>query len=116
MIPVGPMPVLPMGGDDSLDALRRATGKDGARMAARELTVTFLTQLLQAMRKTVPESDLLPRSESREVYDGMFDRAVAGAVAAGDPFGLEHRLAGAGFKGSRETVDTSNGEKSRRPR
>ncbi len=65
-----------------------ATAAGGPMQAARELEVTFLTQLIQAMRKTVPESDWLPRSPEKDVYDGAFDRSVAEAISARDPLGM----------------------------
>ena len=61
---------------------------DGVAQAARQLEVTFLTQLLQAMRKTVPESDFLPKSPERDIYNGAFDTQAAEALAAQDPLGL----------------------------
>lgn len=73
----------------------------GTEQAAKQLEVTFLTQLLQAMRKTVPESDFLPKSPERDVYNGAFDTAVAEALAARDPLGLVQSLgAGAGSSSS----------------
>ena len=71
-----------------LDAIRRMPAGKARAAAAGELEVMFLTQLLAAMRKTVPESDFLPRSPARNVYEGVFDRAVAEAVALTDPLGL----------------------------
>lgn len=61
-------------------------------MAARELGVTFLTQLLGAMRRTIPDAGLLPRSPSRDVLEGVFDRAVAESMSRSDPLGLGTRL------------------------
>jgi Rod binding domain-containing protein len=74
--------------DGRLEALRAARPDQARAGAARELEAFFLAQLLAAMRKTVPESDFLPRAPSRTVYDGMFDRAVADAMAERDPLGL----------------------------
>lgn len=68
--------------------------------AAKQVQVTFMTQLLSAMRKTVPESDFLPKSAERDVYDGEFDRAVAEALAARDPLGLVQQLAPRGAASS----------------
>jgi Rod binding domain-containing protein len=83
---------------DGLLAALPAARPDQARVgAARELEALFLAQLLAAMRKTVPESDFLPRSPSRTVYDGMFDQAVADAMAERDPLGLVHTI-GEGLK------------------
>jgi Rod binding domain-containing protein len=89
----------PVGDPDQarLDAVRRMPEGAARKAAAGELGVMFMTELLSAMRKTVPESDFLPRSPARSIYEGAFDRAVAQALAAGDPLGLAERL-GAGLK------------------
>jgi hypothetical protein len=74
-----------------VDAIRRMGAERGRDAAARELQVALFTQLLEAMRKTLPENSLLPRSPARDVYDGLFDRELANALATGDPLGLvEH--------------------------
>jgi Rod binding domain-containing protein len=90
---------LPLGDPDAarLDAVRRLPEGAARRAAAVELQVMFMTELLSAMRKTVPESDFLPRSPARSIYEGTFDRAVAQAIAARDPLGLVERL-GQGLK------------------
>lgn len=71
---------------------RLPTGTGSTPHVARELETIFLTQLLQVMRKTVPQSDFLPKSAERDVYDGMFDRTVAEAMASQDPLGFERAL------------------------
>jgi hypothetical protein len=77
----------------ALEAARAGGDEPTARaMAARELCVTFLTELIGAMRKTVPDAGLLPRAPSRDVLEGVFDRAMAETMARGDPLGLERRL------------------------
>ena len=90
---------LPPGDADRarLDAIRRLPEGAARKQAAVELEALFLTQLLSAMRKTVPEDDFLPRSPSRSVYEGAFDQAVARALAARDPLGLVETL-GRGLK------------------
>lgn len=77
-----------------LDALKRSAPGVARREAARQVETLFLSQLIRAMRKTVPENTFLPRSPSRDVYEGMFDRSVAEAVGRGDPLGLVERLGG----------------------
>ncbi len=107
---VAPVPLLPIDpGDGRLEAIRRAPGAAGPAAAARELEVVFVTELLQAMRRTVPEDDFLPRSPSRDVYDGLFDRAVAEAMAASDPFGLVRAVDGAGLKIPANRADAASG-------
>jgi len=108
---------LPLGAADMdggrIDALRRSRpGAAGARRAAaEELQVIFLTQLMQAMRRTIPKSDLLPESPARSVYEGTFDRAVAGAMAARDPLGLVRTLGGEpGLKITSHRADTVTGD------
>jgi hypothetical protein len=61
-----------------------------ARQAAvKELAITFVSELVAAMRRTVPTSDFLPPSPARAVYEGTFDRAFARALTARDALGLE---------------------------
>jgi Rod binding domain-containing protein len=79
-----------------LAALARTPPGAARREAANELQVVFLTQLIRALRATVPESDFLPRAPSRDIYDGVFDRAVAEAMARTDPLGLVRQLGGGG--------------------
>jgi len=94
--------------DGRIEALRRAPR--GA--TAAELQVMFLTQLLRAMRRTVPEGDFLPRSPARTVYEGMFDRTLADALAARDPLGLVRALAEApGLKIPDDPADTAVGNR-----
>ena len=68
------------------------TGRTTTQKVTRELETVFLTQLLQTMRKTVPQSDFLPKSAERDVYDGMFDRTIAETIAKQDPLGFDRSL------------------------
>ena len=97
---------LPVGDPDAarIDAVRRLPEAEARRAAAVELQTMFMTELLSAMRKTVPEDDFLPRSPARSVYEGTFDRAVAQAIAARDPLGLVAML-GRGLKEGTGSAD-----------
>jgi Rod binding domain-containing protein len=117
--PLGPVARTPLGADDAdagrLDAIRRLPKGGAPAAAAKELEVMFLTQLMQAMRKTIPENDYLPASPARNVYEGAFDRSVAESMAAGDPFGIVRALTGsggqsAGLKVAPEGTDTVAGQ------
>jgi Rod binding domain-containing protein len=99
LLPTLPPAALSDGTDARIERLRRAPGDRARTEAARELEVTFLTEMLGAMRKTVPESDFLPRAPSRDVYDGLFDRAVAEAMATRDPLGVVKAMADADASG-----------------
>ncbi|MCW5893730.1 MAG: rod-binding protein [bacterium] len=83
-----------------------------AQAAARELGTVFLTQLIGALRKTVPDAGLFPRSEARTVFEGAFDRTMAEVLGEGDPFGLVKAMAppGAGLKVSGPSADSSGGQ------
>lgn len=82
-----------LAGEVDTTRLRAGTEPEARRAAAVALQVTLFSQLLAAMRSTVPESGLLPRSASRTTYEGMFDRSIAENLAAEDPLGLVARLA-----------------------
>lgn len=96
-----------------LDALKRSAPGLARREAARQLETLFVTQLLRAMRKTVPENTFLPRSPARDVYEGMFDQSVAESVSRGDPLGLIRSLGG-GLKDFTGPADTGVGDQKRR--
>jgi Rod binding domain-containing protein len=103
---------LPLADPDEgrIAALRRAPAGETQPAAMKELEVVFLSQLLAAMRKTVPESDFLPRAAAHTVYEGMFDRTVAETMAQGDPLGLVER-AGDGLKIRDERADRPAGNR-----
>jgi len=103
-------PVVPVDPDDvRLRALERQPAAKAAPAAAKEVEVLFLTQLLRAMRKTIPENDLLPRSPARDVYEGVFDRTVAASMAERDPLGMVHSI-GEALKPGPEPADTAVGD------
>jgi len=84
---------VPRGLDDGrLAAIERMGPAEGRRAAARELGEVFFTQLVAALRQTLPEG-LFPRVPGRDVYESLFDRQLAQALAAEDPLGLVERLA-----------------------
>jgi flagellar protein FlgJ len=91
---IASVPLVPGAADDGrLDALRRLPENEAAKKkAAGELQAIFLTQLLRAMRRTIPENDLLPKSPARKTYEDSFDETVARALAQGDPLGMVRRL------------------------
>jgi Rod binding domain-containing protein len=87
--------------DGRLETIQRMDAERGRVAAARELQVAFFTQLIEALRRTVPEDSedsLLPRSPTRDVYDGLFDRELASMLVANDPLGLVARLGEGGEK------------------
>lgn len=57
-------------------------------MALRELEHFFLYTMLREMRKTVPENSLFEKGSSMNVYQDMFDDAIAGHMADSGQFGL----------------------------
>jgi Rod binding domain-containing protein len=84
---------VPRGLDDGrLAAIERMGAAEGRRAAARELGEVFFMQLVAALRQTLPDG-LFPQVPGRDVYEGMFDRQLAQALAAEDPLGLVERLA-----------------------
>ena len=87
--------------DGRLDTIQRMDAERGRVAAARELQLAFFTQLIEALRRTLPEDSedsLLPRSSTRDVYDGLFDRELASMLVANDPLGLVARLGDGGEK------------------
>ena len=48
----------------------------------------FLQQMMAAMRKTIPESESMPRGYANDMYDGMMDQAIAKSGSKQAPLGL----------------------------
>jgi len=69
-------------------------GKTSAKDAARMFEGMLMTQLFQAMRKTVPHSELFgDNSQARTTYEYLLDQAVMEhAVTSGKGWGLSDRL------------------------
>ncbi|MBI5137088.1 MAG: rod-binding protein [Nitrospirae bacterium] len=60
--------------------------------AAKEMEALFVTQLIKAMRQTVPESGLMSGGRGEELARTMQDDAMGKAVAAAGGIGLSRQL------------------------
>lgn len=89
------LPLLDATDDGRLESLRRMDGPRARAAAVQELEVVFLTQLVEALRRTLPDGALFPKTPGSDVYEGLFDREMATALAERDPLGMAAQL-GAG--------------------
>ncbi len=60
--------------------------------AAKEMEALFITQLLKAMRKTVPDSGALSGGRGGELARSMQDESIGKSMAARGGFGLAEQL------------------------
>lgn len=58
------------------------------QVALEELEHHFAYTLLREMRKTVPESGLLKKSQAEEMHEEMLDDALSGAMAKTGQLGI----------------------------
>ena len=72
---------------------RRLAGKKPIEIA-REFEAVLLAQVIGAMRRTVPDSDMLEASANRKMLDGAFDHEVARSLAAKGGLGIAEQLVG----------------------
>ncbi len=78
-------------------ATPRTTDVPDAKQAhdvARDLEALLVTQLITAMRRTVPESEMLQSSASRRTLDGAFDHELARALVADGSLGFAKQIEG----------------------
>jgi len=78
----------PLGIDDTA----RLRGKNPEEVA-REFEAILFTQMISAMRKTVPQSDLLEASPDRQMLDGAFDQEIARSLVARGDLGVAKEIA-----------------------
>jgi|Deesub1362B_J571_1020462.scaffolds.fasta_scaffold02989_7 soluble lytic murein transglycosylase-like protein len=55
---------------------------------SRQFEAIFVRQMLQTMRKTIPQGGLLPRGLELEIYENLFDEKVAEKIAQRNQLGL----------------------------
>ena len=85
---------MPLAPDIGIEGLARSLGKQGARgdlkaaeKAAKDFESVLLYKLMEEMRRTVPESELLESGASRQI-EGIFWYYLAQEVADGGGLGL----------------------------
>lgn len=79
----GPLPVQgpPAPANTEADQQAKAREHEGLVKAAREFETVFLNQLMQAMRKTVPDNDMFNSKGPTKIYQQMQDAEMAKALA-----------------------------------
>lgn len=60
--------------------------------AAKSLEAVFMGQLLKAMRETVPDEGVIPKSEGEQMFTGMLDDEFAKAQSRQSTNGLGEAL------------------------
>jgi len=74
------------------DEVQRKLAGQPPIVVAREFESVLLTQLITAMRKTIPESGMLEASANRKMLDGAFDHEVAESLAANGGLGIAEQI------------------------
>src|ERR1051325_6767514 len=62
------------------------------REAAQDMESLFVTQMLQAMRQTVPESGLLGSGSGQKLFRDMLDQELAKEISHGSGLGIGEML------------------------
>jgi flagellar protein FlgJ len=73
------------------DALKKAAeqGDDKAlKTACQEFESVFLNMMLSTMRKTIPESDLVEKSQGTEMFESMLDEEYSKTLSKSGGIGL----------------------------
>ncbi len=80
------------------------------RECCSEVESLFIDSLLKTLRKTIFESDLLPKSAGRNIYNSMFDQQVSTFLSQGQGIGLGRMLYKQLLRKSNMEPDIKSGE------
>ncbi len=74
----------------SPDTAQNAKSRRLARLkeSVQELEVTFLNEMVKAMRKNVPEGELFKKNSAEKMFEEMQDTELTRAMCRGQNFGL----------------------------
>ncbi|ORJ63497.1 rod-binding protein [Geothermobacter hydrogeniphilus] len=72
---------LPVVSLSRIDAAASAGREEKLRAACREFEALFMQQMLKGMRATIPQSGLLEKDASHDMYTDLLDAQVARGVA-----------------------------------
>jgi len=61
---------------------QRSPEQEKLRKACQEFEAIFLYQLMQGMRRTIPQSGLTGKGMGREIFESLFDQEVTKQMAA----------------------------------
>lgn len=67
---------------------RKSTSQEALQDAAEQFEAIFLYQLMEQMRRTVPETDLLGDRRAENIFQSMLDQEMAGTFAQNQSVGL----------------------------
>ncbi len=71
---------------------KKEGGPDPLLQASQEFESIFLYYMFKAMRSTVPEGGLIPRTMGQEIFEGMLDEEVARQASQNEDYGLARLL------------------------
>lgn len=60
--------------------------------ASQQFETLLWQQMITAMRKTVPESDLIPNGFAEDIYTGMFNEALSKVASTHTTLGLAEQI------------------------
>lgn len=67
---------------------RKAKDLESLRESSREFESILVMEMYKAMRKTIPEGGLFPKSIATDLYQEMFDMEMARQTASGPGIGI----------------------------
>ena len=73
---------------NNLEAPKELPENPELRQKARDFEALFINQMISAMRKTVPENGLIPKSQGERVFESMLDSQNAQTMADTEQLGL----------------------------
>jgi flagellar protein FlgJ len=91
----------PLNGIDLIGQTQQIPGKqhtgqtvdqDRLKKTCQEFESLFVSQMMQQMRRTIPEDGIIGRSQAEKIYTGLLDNEIAKTVSQRQGVGLARMM------------------------
>lgn len=92
LTPIDPRTIMSASKPDFDQSTRKARDLESLRQSTQEFEALYINEMFKAMRKTIPESGLIEKGMSEDIYQEMLDMERARTASEGKGIGLGNAM------------------------